>query len=241
MQNEESATKLVINIVMTILAVLSCVISMFGAFFSWRQTEINRQQIQINRNTMVSEYLKILSSKDCAPHFIALTLATALKDDLINEDAIFDIAYDLENEHQSNILTPLFYILGEKSPTSKPIGIVEELKNDNTYFYVNGWAADDKKVYDVGIYVDGKCIAIDDKASLTAQRTDINKVFGRYTDKGAFNLKFSKIEISSGEHTLTVRLVDNDRQSREIYSRKVDFSTPFSKVICIKNNNNVQK
>lgn len=142
----------------------------------------------LEREKMVSEYLKALSDTNSPAYTKSAALVALCRLDAIPDDLLFTLGYKIQNETGDDVLKDLFYEYGyNQKPIRCPIGYVDLLKyNENSEtLEIDGWAIDNKTPTEkiaVSVWLnndnlDSNREKIDIK---TTPRPDIDNIFRHY-------------------------------------------------------------
>ncbi len=180
-----------------------------------------------------AQYIRIVGDKTLSPASRLLALTAMYKKNLVDPDALFDAAYDLENESNQRLSLQLLYVVGrsDESLPQSPIGYVDapgglSVRASNGMYQVNGWAIDDNGVKRVELKIDSTIERY--PCSRNRVRPDIEKLFPNFSDSyhrlhSGFSYCIPVGALSPGVHHVSVMVFDKDFHFREIFSRDITF------------------
>ena len=134
-----------------------------------------------------AQYIRIVGDKTLSPASRLLALTAMYKKNLVDPDALFDAAYDLEDESNQRLSLQLLYVVGRSdgSLPRSPIGYVDSPRGSsvrarNGVYQVDGWAIDDNGIKRVQLKIDSRIERY--PCSRNRERPDIEKLFPNFSD-----------------------------------------------------------
>ena len=196
----------------------------------------------LEKEKMVSEYLKILNDKNSPSYAQSVALVALYQLHGLPDELLFSLGYKIQDKTGEDVTKDLFYEYGHNAHLiSCPIGFVDSYEYDehNRNLTVAGWAIDCKTPpdkIDILVRLDGEIIPHDKPTPL--ERKDIQAIFRHYKlpIKAGFRLTLKVPQNKMNKKTRLRITLDNERYFfMDIMNTDVNLQKSFHSKECFPN------